>query len=169
MIPTDAQERKDIPVFSGFACYFPNAIIEVAKLSKRGNEQHNRGSELHWDRTKSGDELDALNRHLLGIAAAENYTDELEHATAVAWRAMANLQKTIEQGPDAVTKAQSSVQDLLSARYGIESLDSQKNPEPKLTGEARRDKIIEQAADADRLKQDDYIVRLNKNWDGDLT
>ncbi len=82
---TDPAKRKLIPVYSGFVAYFPDAIVEVAKLSLEGNEQHNPGSELHWDRSKSGDELDALMRHVLD-----------GDWRAVAWRAMANLQKEVE-------------------------------------------------------------------------
>ena len=95
-LPTDAQERKDTPVFSGFLAYFPLAIWEVAKLSKRGNDQHNPGKPLHWDRSKSGDEKDALTRHLLGTTLSQTLDEEIEDATAVAWRSMANLQKLME-------------------------------------------------------------------------
>jgi hypothetical protein len=95
-LPSDAVERKNIPIYSGFIAYFPHAMAEVAKLSKRGNDQHNPGCPLHWDRSKSGDELDALARHLLGTTMAENVEDELEDATAVAWRAMAHLEKLCE-------------------------------------------------------------------------
>ncbi len=97
MFPSDAKERKDAPVFSGCFAYFPNALWEVAKLSKRGNDQHNPGTPLHWDRSKSQDELDALARHLLGTAKAESIDEEIEEATAVTWRALANLQKLCEK------------------------------------------------------------------------
>jgi len=91
---TDAQRRKDTPVYSGVIKYFPLAIQEVARLSKIGNEQHNPGSPMHWDRAKSGDELDALMRHL--IDAGKFDTDGLRHSTKVAWRALANLEKELE-------------------------------------------------------------------------
>lgn len=94
-IPTDAAERKAVPVYSGFIKYFPLAMAEVARLSQVGNDQHNPGKPLHWDRAKSGDELDALARHLL--EAEDVDTDGIDHATKVAWRAMANLQKLLEQ------------------------------------------------------------------------
>ena len=84
-LPTDAKERKRIPLYSGVIKYFPDALIAVAKLSQEGNDQHNPGTELHWDREKSGDELDAMMRHVIG-----------EDWDAVAWRALANLQKQIE-------------------------------------------------------------------------
>jgi hypothetical protein len=59
-LPTDAAARKAIPVYSGFIKYFPRGMIAVAQLSKIGNEQHNPGQPLYWDRSKSGDEMDAL-------------------------------------------------------------------------------------------------------------
>lgn len=89
------QERKETPVYSGVLNYFPDAIREVARLSRAGNEQHNPGSPLHWDRSKSGDELDALARHLLEAGTMD--TDGQRHSTKLAWRALANLQKELEQ------------------------------------------------------------------------
>jgi hypothetical protein len=100
-LPTDAVARKDIPIYSGFIKYFPRAIAAVAELSRKGNDQHNPGKPLHWDRSKSGDELDALVRHLvddaMGVPAD---TDGALHATKVAWRAMANLEKLLETQHD---------------------------------------------------------------------
>lgn len=93
-LPTEASERKDIPIFRGVLMYFPDAIAAVAALSQAGNEQHNPGSELHWDRSKSGDEHDALVRHLM--EAGELDTDGQRHSAKVAWRALAALQKEIE-------------------------------------------------------------------------
>ena len=98
-LPTDPAARKNIPVYSGFIAYFPRAICAVAELSRIGNEQHNPGKPLHWDRSKSGDEKDALMRHLLdqtidGDNAAD--TDGVLHATKKAWRAMADLEKILE-------------------------------------------------------------------------
>lgn len=89
------QERKERPVYSGFLRYFPDAVQEVARLSFIGNKQHNPDMPMFWDRSKSGDELDALMRHL--IDAGKLDTDGVLHDTKVAWRAMANLQKVLEQ------------------------------------------------------------------------
>ena len=97
-LPTDAQERKDIPVATGFIDYFPLAIVAVAELSKAGNEQHNPGKPLHWDRSKSGDESDALMRHFLERGTLDS--DGIRHSAKVAWRAMAMLQKEIENESD---------------------------------------------------------------------
>ena len=93
-LPTDAAARKDVPIATGFVDYFPDAMVAVAQLSKVGNDQHNPGSALHWDRSKSGDESDALMRHFLERGTID--TDGLRHSAKVAWRAMALLQKEIE-------------------------------------------------------------------------
>lgn len=92
---TVAQERKNTPVFSGVLMYFPDAIREVARVSFIGAQQHNPDKPLHWDRSKSGDELDALTRHLLEAGTID--TDGVRHSAKVAWRALANLQKELEK------------------------------------------------------------------------
>ena len=61
-LPRDAAARKAVPIVTGVLDYFPDAIAAVAECSRIGNEQHNPGSPLHWDRSKSGDESDALGR-----------------------------------------------------------------------------------------------------------
>ena len=95
VLPTAAAARKAVPVFSGFINYFPDAVCAVAELSRIGNDQHNPGKPLFWDRSKSGDELDALSRHLIEAGTID--TDGIRHSAKVAWRAMANLQKEIEK------------------------------------------------------------------------
>lgn len=92
---TDAQVRKQYPVYTGFIKYFPDAIMEVANLSFVANEQHNPGTPVHWDRSKSGDEKDALMRHLIQSGTLD--TDGIRHSTKVAWRSLAMLQKEIEK------------------------------------------------------------------------
>ncbi|HQR07017.1 MAG TPA: DUF5664 domain-containing protein [Gemmatales bacterium] len=88
------QDRKAIPIASGVLDYFPDAIRAVANCSYVGNEQHNPGSPLHWDRSKSTDEADALLRHFLERGTVDS--DGVRHSTKVAWRALALLQKEIE-------------------------------------------------------------------------
>ena len=87
--------RKQTPIFTGVLNYFPDAIREVAKCSYAGQQQHNPDKPLAWDRSKSGDELDALTRHLLEAGTID--TDGIRHSAKVAWRALANLQKEIEK------------------------------------------------------------------------
>lgn len=82
-------------MFTGLLKYFPDALMEVSHTSFVGNEQHHKGKPLHWDRSKSTDEADALMRHLL--QAGEIDTDGVRHTAKVAWRALALLQKEIEK------------------------------------------------------------------------
>lgn len=89
-----AEERKKRPVYSGVLRYFPDALMEVAYCSWVGNEQHNPGSRVHWDRSKSTDDIEALSRHLL--CAGEIDSDGVRHSAKLAWRALAVLQKELE-------------------------------------------------------------------------
>ena len=93
------EDRKSMPVFSGVLKYFPDAIREVSKTSWAGNEQHHPDKPLHWDRSKSGDELDALTRHLIEAGTVDS--DGIRHSAKVAWRALANLQKELERSGEA--------------------------------------------------------------------
>lgn len=98
-LPTDAAARKDRPLATGVLDYFPAALIAVASLSRIGNEQHNPGQPLHWARGKSGDEADALLRHLVDRGTVD--TDGVRHSVKVAWRALALLQKELEDAGEA--------------------------------------------------------------------
>ena len=93
-VPGSAQWRKERPVFAGVLRYFPDALLEVAYCSYKGNEQHNPNTPLHWDRSKSTDEGDACVRHLMESGTVD--TDGVRHAAKAAWRALALLQKEIE-------------------------------------------------------------------------
>ena len=114
-LSTHALARKNTPVFSGCLAYFPRALAAVAALSQIGNEQHNPGTPLHWDRSKSGDEWDALARHLLEVGSYD--TDGVRHATKVAWRALAGLQKELER-------------DSTDARSGDATADAGRGSDP---------------------------------------
>lgn len=89
-----AAERKQYPVATGVLDYFPDALMAVAYVSYIGNEQHNPGQPLHWDRSKSTDEADALLRHF--IERGKFDTDGCRHSAKMAWRALALLQKELE-------------------------------------------------------------------------
>lgn len=95
-LPSDSKARKEIPLYSGLVKYFPNALIEVARTSWVGNEQHHPGTPLHWDRAKSTDEADALLRHLFDDAMGVPMDGDIPHLAKVAWRALAMLQKACE-------------------------------------------------------------------------
>ena len=92
-IKSKAQKRKDTPVFSGVLKYFPNALKEVAKCSKAGNDKHHPDKPLHWDMDKSKDEYDALTRHLIDHTIDPMDDDGVLHLTKVAWRALAGLER----------------------------------------------------------------------------
>jgi hypothetical protein len=94
MLPSDAKARKEIPVATGFVDYFPLAMCAVAEVSRIGNEQHNPGQPLHWDRSKSTDEADSFMRHF--IERGKRDTDGARHTAKAAWRIMALLEKECE-------------------------------------------------------------------------
>ena len=83
-LPENSAERKTYPVYSGFLNYFPHAIAAVSHLSYQGNQQHHPDKPLHWDMSKSADELDAMMRHVID-----------EDWEQVAWRALANLERKL--------------------------------------------------------------------------
>ena len=91
----EPDKRKEYPIYSGVLKYFPDAIKEVSNQSYIGSQQHNPGKPMHWDRSKSQDELDALARHLVDCGTLDD--DGLYHDAKVAWRALANLQKLLEK------------------------------------------------------------------------
>lgn len=93
-LPTDPKKRKRIPLATGLVDYFPDALMAVAECSFIGNEQHNPGQALHWDRSKSADEADALMRHFVERGKLD--ADGIRHSVKVAWRALAMLQKELE-------------------------------------------------------------------------
>lgn len=94
-LSTDSAARKGIPLATGLLDYFPDALADVARLSLASNEKHNPGEPLRWSREKSSDHADALLRHMVDRGALDH--DGLLHDTKVAWRALANLQLTIER------------------------------------------------------------------------
>lgn len=92
-LPTDAKERKGLPIYSGVVCYFPDALAEVARVSKIGNDQHNPGQPLHWAREKSTDQMDAAQRHILDYGTGLVLDDDGGYHLAKAiWRLCAELQ-----------------------------------------------------------------------------
>jgi hypothetical protein len=94
MLPTDAKERKAVPICTGCLDYFPLALAEIAKVSVIGNDQHNPGEPLHWAKEKSTDEADCIVRHLIQRGTRD--TDGARHSAKTAWRALALLQREIE-------------------------------------------------------------------------
>ena len=91
---TNKEKRKQIPLYSGLVKYFPDALCEVARVSYIGSKQHHPDEDIHWDREKSKDDLDALMRHLMENGMHD--IDGVRHSAKIAWRALAHLQKEIE-------------------------------------------------------------------------
>jgi hypothetical protein len=94
VLPVDKKSRKDTPIATGVLDYFPLAIAELARVSKAGNDQHNPGQPLHWDRSKSQDHADCIIRHLIDRGTVDE--DGMRHSAKVAWRALALLQVELE-------------------------------------------------------------------------
>ena len=102
MLPTDPKERKQIPLYTGLIKYFPDALVEVAKVSFKGNQQHNPGQPLHWAREKSNDHEDTAVRHIFELDGID--TDGGYHAAKAIWRLCAFLQLKIERERSAVVE-----------------------------------------------------------------
>jgi hypothetical protein len=94
-LPTGSQARKDVPLAMGVLDYFPAALVEVARVSKAGNDKHNPGQPLHHARGKSTDHADSLLRHLVDRGKVDHETGQ-RHSAEVAWRALALLQQELE-------------------------------------------------------------------------
>ena len=94
-LPTDAAERKAVPLAEGLLWYFPNALAAVAGVSKVGNDQHNPGQPMHHARGKSTDHADCALRHLIDAGTID--TDGQRHTAKAAWRILALLQEEIER------------------------------------------------------------------------
>lgn len=97
----ESDYRKAAPMYSGLLAYFPDALEQVARLSKIGNDKHNPGEPLHWAKGKSNDHKDCIIRHLKDAGEIDSETGLL-HDVSVAWRALANLQTIIEENNETV-------------------------------------------------------------------
>lgn len=111
-LPSNAEARKVLPICTGVLDYFPDALAAVAAVSKAGNDQHNAGQPLHWDRSKSTDHADSLLRHLAERGTVDS--DGTRHSAKIAWRALALLQLEIE--------AAQAVETYRQARSDLEAL-----------------------------------------------
>jgi len=106
VLPTDAKERKGLPIGTGVLDYFPLTMAEIAKASLAGNRQHMPGEVLHWDRSKSSDDFDAMIRHALQRNDPDD--GEVSHAGAMAWRACAVAEKILESRTNAAKAEQAA-------------------------------------------------------------
>lgn len=97
-LPIDSNERKEYPLFLGCLRYFPAALSGVARISKMGNDKHNKGEPLHHSRHKSNDHSDCITRHLLDVEDLLAALERGQHVkpdqilievSQMAWRALA--------------------------------------------------------------------------------
>lgn len=106
-LPSDSKTRKDYPLLSGCLNYFPAALAGVALISKKGNDKHNPGEEMHHARSKSMDHGDCILRHLMDVqdllaqdkrsALTPTGIEQLkEEVSCLAWRALAYSQEIHE-------------------------------------------------------------------------
>lgn len=113
------EQRKAMPLATGLLDYFPDALLVVAEVSRIGNEQHHPGAPLHWDKSKSTDEADALLRHLVDRGTID--TDGVRHSGKVAWRALALLQRELDaEAADAATAPAPGLPDPEPVVVGID-------------------------------------------------
>ena len=91
-------ERKEFPLFDGCIAYFIDALLAVSNISWHATDQHHPGETMHWDRNKSKDELNTCARHLSQHGAFDS--DGKRHTAKAAWRALALLQKELEEDLD---------------------------------------------------------------------
>lgn len=128
MLPTDYQARKDFPLLTVLAAYFPDAVEALVELCKAGNKQHAvdanatnpfqlPGDAITWDRSKSTDQMNTLMRHAWDHERARRGsgrfldTDGVLHILKVFWRAGAEAQLTIERMKQQATSADKRLRD----------------------------------------------------------
>lgn len=94
VLTTDAEERKEYPLWDGLFAYFPAALCEVSRWSKVGGAKWN-DDELRWVRELSTDHENKILRHL--IDARHEDENGFVEAVALAWRALALCQTILEE------------------------------------------------------------------------
>lgn len=85
-------ERKELPIQTLLAEYFPDAFAAVSRHALKANVKHNGpDAPMSWARNKSTDHLNCAVRHLATPDAIDPDTGEIELVGA-AWRCLAALQ-----------------------------------------------------------------------------
>ena len=97
-LPEDDATRALYPMADGCLDYFPNALAEVSKISFEGNQKHNPGQPMHWNRGLSLDHRNKVIRHT--VESKPDTELAIYHAAQAAWRALAELQEKIERVRD---------------------------------------------------------------------
>lgn len=97
-LPHDYSARKALPLYDFLTQYFPDALVELVKVSVEGNKQHNPGEPLHWARGKSTDQLNTAMRHMFDHGGGATYdVDGTMHLAKAAWRLLAEIQLLVEK------------------------------------------------------------------------
>lgn len=101
-LPADSAERKNVPLWRGLLRYFPAALAGAARISKKGNDKHNPGEEMHHARSKSTDHGDCIMRHLMDVeedygAGKGRDVDGTPQVDMLVWRALAFAQEWHEK------------------------------------------------------------------------
>jgi hypothetical protein len=115
VLPSNDEERKNLPIFKMVCNYFPKALREVTRVCVANNVRYNpdrKPADINWARGKSNDQLGSLFRHILESAADGLVFEDLppevqaacgpgfEHVYVLAeaaWRALAALELQIEE------------------------------------------------------------------------
>lgn len=94
MVATRADELTDALQIA--ADYFPDALIELAKVCRAGNKQHNGDSTvLYWNRTRSSEHFEKGIGHWSKRGKVD--TDNTRHVAKASWRALADSQLEAER------------------------------------------------------------------------
>lgn len=130
-LPKDYNARKALPLFTFLTEYFPDAVLELVKVSVAGNVQHNPGEKMHWARGKSMDQLNTAMRHIFDHGMGNVYDEEppevlaaigddgTMHLAKAAWRVMAEIQLLCEKRDDARRQSKSSGRSAAKAARGL--------------------------------------------------
>ncbi len=98
-LPLDDESRKALPLWTFLFEYFPDAFVEVCRVSVVGNQKHNPGTTTpRWAREKSTDQLNTAMRHLFDYGRGTKMdTDGVHHLAKAIWRLSAQLQLELEK------------------------------------------------------------------------
>lgn len=105
-LPKKHDARKALPLYDFFTRYFPDALVELVKVSVVGNAQHNPGEPMHWARGKSMDQLNTAQRHIMDHGAGHVFDESddervpgmrTRHLAKAAWRLLAEIQLACER------------------------------------------------------------------------
>lgn len=174
-LPTDSEERKGVPLYSGVLRYFPAALAGVAMVSKWGNDKHNPGEAMHHAREKSVDEADCLVRHLIDLAENGGYDEHsIPQVAYIAWRALALAQKWYEEHEGAplapaakVPERRESLREFTTRGYGAALIETYDQAVARWQG---RDPVIEEPPTIERrlYKDGKHVASAgpdDKSWD----